>query len=62
MSLLGLLLVLVLLGVLAWALTAYIPMPPPIRGLVIVACTLVAILLVLSAFGVVPGLLTVRVR
>lgn len=62
MSLLGLLLVLVLLGVLAWALTTYIPMPQPIKGLIVVVCTLVAILFVLSAFGVVPGLLTMRVR
>jgi hypothetical protein len=62
-GLIGLLIVLALIGVLAWALTTYVPMPPPIKGVIVVVCVVVAIFVALGAFGVVAGPLpVVRVR
>lgn len=50
MSLIVLLIVLALLGVLAWALTTYIPMPRPIQGIIIIVVVIVAIVITLNAF------------
>lgn len=52
MSLLGLLLELALIGVVTWALTTYIAMPPPFKTLITIVAVLVAVLLVCAAFGV----------
>lgn len=52
-ALVGTLVVIALIGVLAWALTTYIPMPPPIKGVIVVVCVLAAIFVALGAFGVV---------
>ena len=48
----GLLLMLALLGVIAWALVTYVPMPQGIKTLIIVVTIVCAFLYVLSAFGV----------
>lgn len=55
MSLIGLLLVLAVIGLLAWGLTTFIPMPSNIKTLIIVICGIVALLYTLQAFGVLPG-------
>lgn len=43
--------VLALIGVLAWALIEYLPMPKPIRGVIIIVAVVLCILIVLKAFG-----------
>lgn len=52
MSLLGLLLILVVIGVVTWALTTYVPMSGGIARLIQIVAIVVAIVYVLSAFGV----------
>lgn len=37
------------LGVLVWLLTTYVPMPPPVRTIIIVAVCLVLVLILLRA-------------
>lgn len=49
---LGLLLVLAVIGVLAWAFVTYIPMPNGIRSLIIIVAVVCAVFYVLNAFGV----------
>jgi uncharacterized membrane protein YeaQ/YmgE (transglycosylase-associated protein family) len=61
MSLISLILVLAVIGLLAWAITTFVPMPGNIKTLIIVVCGIVALLYVLSAFGVIPALSGVRV-
>lgn len=51
MSLISLLLVLCLIGVLAWALTTFLPMPANIKTLIVIVCGIVALLYVVQAFG-----------
>lgn len=61
MSLLGLLLVLVVIGVVVWAVTTYIPMSPGIARLIQIVAGVVAIVYVLSAFGVFHSMSGVQV-
>jgi hypothetical protein len=55
MSLINLLIVLVVIGVVVWAVCAYIPMEPGIKTLIRIVGVLVAVLYVLSAFGILGG-------
>lgn len=48
---LGLLVGVVVIGVIVWAVTTYIPLPQPFRGIVMVIGILFCLLLVLRAFG-----------
>lgn len=41
----------VVIGVIVWALTTYIPMAQPFRGIVMVVGVLLCLLLLLRAFG-----------
>lgn len=52
MSVVYLLLVLAVIGLVAFLLTEFVPMPPQMQKLIIVVAILVALLYVLSAFGV----------
>jgi hypothetical protein len=61
MSFLGLLLILAVIGVLAWAVVKFIPMPPNIATLIYVVAGIVAFLYVLQAFGLIAGLTALRV-
>lgn len=51
MSLLGLLVVLAVIGLMAWALTSFIPMPAGIKNLIYIVAIVVAVLYTLTAFG-----------
>jgi hypothetical protein len=51
MSLVGLILTIVLVGVLLWAIESFIPMAPPIKRLLEVVVVIVLILWLLQAFG-----------
>lgn len=52
----SLILVLALAGLLVWAITNFIPMPPQFKTLIIVVAVVCALLYVLAAFGVVSGI------
>ena len=52
MLLLNLLLVLIVIGVLIWAITSYIPMDNGIKTLIKIVGVVIAVVYVLSAFGV----------
>ncbi len=63
MSVLTLMLVLALLGLAAWAIVTLIPMPEGIRKLIIIVAVIVAVLYVLSAFGIgFPNMTIPRVK
>lgn len=61
MPLVQLVITLVLLGVLLWAINTYIPMNATIKNIVNVVVILVAVLYVLSAFGIIGSLSALRV-
>lgn len=47
----GLLLVIALVGVVAWLLVTYVPMPPPMKTVLIVVAVLIVILMAWDYFG-----------
>lgn len=51
MPLFSVLIILALVGLLAWALTTYIPMPDGVKRLIIIVAIAVCVLWVLSLFG-----------
>lgn len=61
MTLIQLVIVLVVLGVLLWAINAYIPMDATIKKIVNVVIILVAVLYLLSAFGILGSMSGLRV-
>lgn len=58
MSIIALIVWLVVIGVVAWLITTYIPMPQPFKTILMIVLVVVALLLVLSAFGLIGGLST----
>lgn len=52
MPLLTLLLVLIVIGVVLWAVTTYIPMAPAIKNLIVIVGVIVAVIYCLNAFGI----------
>lgn len=48
---LGLIFAVVVIGLIAWALITYVPMPQPFQGLVIILALLLALSLVLGGGG-----------
>ncbi len=61
MSLIGLIILLVAIGVILWAVNAYIPMEPNIKKILNVVIIVVVILWLLSLFGILPDLNAIRV-
>lgn len=59
MEILTLLIILALLGLVAWALTTYVPMAPGMARLIQVAAIVIGVLIVLQALGLLPTLGTV---
>lgn len=55
MSLVGLIIVLVLIGVLMWAVNAYVPMEGNIKKLLNIVVIIVIILWLLHVFGLLPS-------
>lgn len=51
MSLLGIIIVLVVVGVLLWAVNSFIPMDPNIRKILTVVVIIAVLLFLLQAFG-----------
>ena len=61
MPLIQLVIVLIVLGVLLWAINTYIPMDATIKKILNVVVVLVAVLFILSAFGILGSLSGIRV-
>ncbi len=61
MPLIQLVIVLVVLGVLLWAINNYIPMDATIKKILNVVVILVVVLFILSAFGILGSMSTIRV-
>ena len=62
MSLIGLIITLVVVGVLLWLLNNYVPMDGKIKRIINVVVVIVVVIWVLQAFGVVGSLQNMRVR
>ncbi len=60
MPLIQLVIVLVVLGVILWAVNSYIPMDATIKKIVNVVIILVAVLFILSAFGILGSMSGIR--
>lgn len=61
MDLISLVVVLVLVGVLLWAANTYIPMDPKIKSIMNVVVVIAVVLWLLSVFGLLAGLHSIRV-
>ena len=55
MSLIQLIIVLVVMGVLLWAINQYVPMQPPIKTILNIVVIIVICLWLLAAFGILSG-------
>ena len=62
MSLIGLILTLVVVGVLLWLLNNYVPMDPKIKTIVNVVVVIVVVIWLLQAFGLLGPLRDLRIR
>ncbi|MBI4011519.1 MAG: hypothetical protein HY359_04355 [Candidatus Rokubacteria bacterium] len=62
MSLIGLLITLVVVGVLLWLLNNYVPMDPKIKTIINVVVVIVVVIWLLQAFGIVGSLRDLRIR
>jgi hypothetical protein len=61
MSLITLVIVLVVVGVVLWLINSYIPMQTTIKKILNVVVIIVVILWLLSAFGIIGSLDTIRI-
>jgi hypothetical protein len=62
MSLIGLVLTLVIVGVLLWLINNYVPMDSKIKTIVNVVVVIVVVIWVLQAFGILGSLRDIRIR
>ena len=62
MSLIGLILTLVVVGVLLWLLNNYVPMDSKIKSIINAVVVIVVVIWLLQAFGVLGSLRHVRIR
>jgi len=62
MSLIGLILTLVVVGVLLWLLNNYVPMDRKIKSIVNVVVVIVVVIWVLQGVGLLGSLQTIRIR
>ncbi len=62
MSLIGLILTLVVVGVLLWLLNNYVPMDGKIKSIINVVVVIVVVIWVLQAVGLLGSLQNIRIR
>jgi hypothetical protein len=62
MSLIGLILTLVVVGVLLWLLNNYIPMDGKIKRILNVVVVIVVVIWLLQAFGILGSLQNIRIK
>ena len=61
MSLISVIIIIVLIGVIMWAVNKYIPMAPNIKTLLNIAVVVILVIWLLSLFGVLSDLNAIRV-
>ena len=61
MPLINLIIVLIVVGVLLWLVNTYIPMQDPFKKILNVVVIIIVVLWLLSVFGLLGGLSTIRV-
>jgi hypothetical protein len=61
MSLIQLLIVLIVLGVGLWLINTYVPMSSSIKSIINIVVVIVAVLYVLSAFGIIGSFSRIRI-
>ena len=61
MSIIGLLVFIALVGLVAWLLIRLIPMPAEIQKIIVVVAVVIALLIVLDAFGLLGSIQNVQV-
>ena len=61
MSLIGLILTLVVVGVILWLINTYIPMQPPIKTILNVVVIIIVLIWLLGVFGLIGPINAVRV-
>lgn len=61
MSLVSLIVTLVIVGVIMWAINAYIPMEARIKNILNIVVVIVVVLWLLSVFGVIGSISNIRV-
>ncbi len=62
MSLIGLVITLVVVGVLLWLLNNYVPMDAKIKTIINVVVVIVVVIWLLQAFGILGSLQNIRIR
>jgi len=62
MSLIGLVITLVVVGVLLWLLNNYVPMDAKIKRIINVVVVIVVVIWLLQAFGILGSLQDIRIR
>ena len=62
MPLITIVIVLVVVGVVLWAINTYIPMAAPVKGILNVVVTVVLCLWLLQAFGIIDSIKSIRLR
>ena len=62
MSLIGLIITLVVVGVLLWLLNNYVPMDGKIKSIINVVVVIVVVIWLLQAFGLLGSLQNIRIR
>ena len=62
MSLIGLVLTLVVVGVLLWLLNNYVPMDHKIKTIINVVVVIVVVIWLLQAFGILGSLQNIKIR
>ncbi len=62
MSLIGLIITLVVVGVLLWLINNYVPMDPKIKTILNVVVVIVVVIWLLQTFGVLGSLRDLRIR
>lgn len=58
MSVIGLVVLIVVIGLVAWIVNSYLPIPQPFKTIINVVLIVVALIVVLNAFGLMGGLNT----
>jgi hypothetical protein len=61
MSLLSIILVIVVVGVLLWAINSFVPMDSKVKSILNIVVVLLLIFWLLQAFGLIQGLSNIRV-
>ncbi len=61
MSIISLLVALIVIGVVIWAVTTFIPMDGNIKMIIRVVGVVIALLIVLNAFGIIGSLSSIKV-